>query len=134
MKRKIRQIDDLAESYVNSCVEIKDKIGLTDIDGIASIVKTWQNAVEEARVSSSNTATFYLNSGEVLSFQVHEAYLKPDSSLRGLVKDLEAAYKQCPIHPDDYRHSVLVLKVTSSSSSLSPLKKGKGHEDGSIFR
>ena len=35
--------------------------------------------------------------------------------MKGSVVDLEAAYKQCPIHPDDYRNSVSALKDPDSN-------------------
>ena len=75
LKRKIRQIDDMSESFVNSCVEIHDKVGLSTIDGIAAYVKCWHNAIDQARTSKGRTATFTLSSGKHHTFKVREEYL-----------------------------------------------------------
>ena len=69
VKRKIRQIDDLSESFVNSCVEIDDKVGLSTIDGIAAYVKCWHNAIEQAKSSKDKKASFMLSTGKCLDFK-----------------------------------------------------------------
>ena len=83
---------------------------MSTIDGIAAYVKCWHNAIEQAKLSKKNEASFMLSSGKRLDFKVREEYLGEGGNLKGSVVDLEAAYKQCPIHPDDYKNSVLVLK------------------------
>ena len=57
-----------------------------------------------------------LFSGKRLDFKVRDEYLGEGGRLKGSGVDLEDAYKQCPIHHDDYKNSMLVLKDLTYSS------------------
>ena len=88
---------------------------MSTIDGIAAYVKCWHNAIEQAKSSKDKRASFMLSNGKRLDFIVREEYLGEGGQLKGSVIDLEAAYKQCPIHPQDHKNSVLVMKDPESN-------------------
>jgi hypothetical protein len=83
---KVRGIDDLTESGVNSTFGTSNKLWLMDIDSIAATIRL----LEDIIVKGIRHIT--LRSGVIKSFRVHPSWLQVP--WQGKVTDLSQAYKQ----------------------------------------
>lgn len=87
---KVRAIDDMSESLVNSCFGSVYKLDLPGIDGVAILARTFVEGVQ-----SDGRVSFKLSDNSVLSGVLHPSLdLDRARSLRGRTLDLDAAYKQ----------------------------------------
>jgi hypothetical protein len=87
---KVRAIDDMSESLVNSAYGSSYKLDLPGIDGISTAARTWLESISDDR-----GVQFTLSDGTVLKGRLHHSLTLSDArSLRGRTLDLDAAYKQ----------------------------------------
>jgi hypothetical protein len=83
---KVRGIDDLTESGVNSTFGTSNKLWLMDIDSIAATIRLLEDIIVKG------TRQITLRSGIVKPFKVHPSWLQVP--WQGKVTDLSQAYKQ----------------------------------------
>jgi len=83
---KVRGIDDLTESGVNSTFGTSNKLWLMDIDSIAATIRLLEDIIVKG------TRQITLRSGVVKPFKVHPSWLQVP--WQGKVTDLSQAYKQ----------------------------------------
>ncbi|CAE7332700.1 PARP6, partial [Symbiodinium sp. CCMP2456] len=107
---KWRPIDDFSECGINACFGCFERISLKALDEITwACVQIFKCAVVRGDVS------FTLQDGSVLKGKLHSAWHDADR-VRPLSKtyDLKAAYKQMPLHPDERRKAIIILKNPST--------------------
>jgi hypothetical protein len=90
---KVRGIDDLTESRVNSTFETSDKLWLMDIDSIAATIRLLEDILVKGIRSIA------LRSGEVRTFKLRDSWL--NLPWQGRVTDLSQAYKQLFVSRND---------------------------------
>ena len=93
---KIRSIDDLLESGVNTTFGCQDKLVLHDVDFVAAMIRTIQSVLSGNESVCDSTGT-----PRVVS--THSAWNSGNTPIRewaGKTIDLSEAYKQCAVHPD----------------------------------
>ena len=87
---KIRSIDDMSESLVNSAYGSSYKLDLPGIDGISTTARSWLEAVNDDR-----RVHFKLSNGKRLKGVLHKSLdVEAAKTLCGRTLDLDAAYKQ----------------------------------------
>eukprot|EP00971_Amphidinium_carterae_P152058 3013877-Amphidinium_carterae.1 len=99
---RVRPIDDFARSLVNAAGTTREKIAPDSVDVIAA------TAAAAARITQTTAC--------------HSEYSEWESALQlsGRTLDLDAAYKQCPFHPQDRRFAVIaLLRVTGTMHFVS---------------
>jgi hypothetical protein len=100
---KLRAIDDMSESFVNSSYGSLESVNLGGIDEVASLSKLFLDMVDDDRVV---TAT--LGTGEVLNGKLHPSLsLEQARNIEGRTLDLKSAYKQLAISPNSAKHAVM---------------------------
>ena len=100
---KLRAIDDMSESFVNSSYGSLESVNLGGIDEVASLSKLFLDMVDDDRVV---TAT--LGTGEVLKGKLHPSLsLEQARNIEGRTLDLKSAYKQLAISPNSAKHAVM---------------------------
>ena len=105
---KIRPIDDYSDSCVNSCVTVRDKIPLSDVDWVCSVARCWALVLgTDAQTTVQDTE------GGSVTIKPHAEWQSCGVELHGGCFDLDAAYKQFPIHPD--HHHMAVFGVADDS-------------------
>ncbi|CAE6914886.1 PARP6, partial [Symbiodinium sp. CCMP2456] len=107
---KWRPIDDFSECGINACFGCFERISLKALDEITwACVQIFKCAVARGDVS------FALQDGSVLKGKLHSAWRDKDR-VRPLSKtyDLKSAYKQMPLHPDERRKAIIILKNPST--------------------
>ena len=101
----IRPVDDFSESLVNSAFGCGEKINLEGIDDVATTAKVMRRALAGLRTGK---AVVGKECGYDMVGNAHSAWRAAGGSvLLGRTLDLEAAYRQLPVHPDDHWCSVL---------------------------
>ena len=110
---KLRPIDDYSECKVNLAFGYCDKIDLRALDELIWVLRAWTTWV-----INRGTCEVTLNTGEVLSGSVHEAWQETTAAPMLSTMDLHAAYKQLPLSPSARAMSVVVL--------LNPITKSAG--------
>ena len=107
---KLRAIDDMSESLVNSAYGSSYKLDLPGIDGIATTARTWVESVGNDRI-----VRMKLSDGRVLTGPLHRDLSVEDAkALRGRTLDLESAYKQLLTAKASLWCSVLAVEEPSS--------------------
>lgn len=102
---KIRPIDDLSESLINSAYGSAFRLDLPGIDGITLLARTFLEAVRD-----DGTVQLKLSDGLVLKGVVHKSIsVAAARKLVGRTLDLEGAYKQMVIHKSSQWCSVLAV-------------------------
>ena len=106
-KDKVRAIDDLLESMVNSAWGSHEKLNLLDADSLAALVRLIE------KVYKHGGAEIVLRSGEVITITLHKSW-KACNSWRGRNVDLKAAYKQLGVSQRTQWASVICVFDTDS--------------------
>ena len=105
-QKKWRPIDDLSENHVNSTFGAFEKVALRALDEIV-----WVCSTIFRYASSRGDVSLTLSDGTCLSGKVHAMWEQSDN-IRPLTKtyDLRSAYKQLPLHPEEQRKAVIMLR------------------------
>ena len=101
---KLRSIDDLSESFVNSTYGSFESIDLGGVDEVAAVCKAFMDAVADDGAVEVDLGYKVLKGHLHKSLTVEEA-----RSLVGRSLDLKSAYKQQAIHPSSYKQSVTAV-------------------------
>ena len=109
-KIKIRQIDDLSEFMVNACATIGEKVEVDGVDKIANMIKMWADLIAKAKKDPHRKIRIKLSTGKELTGTMHNEFARKGMKLKGACLDLEAAYKQCPVHPSDHHCAIFAIK------------------------
>lgn len=107
-KDKVQPIDDFSAFFHNTCVVCMDKVAVSGVDGIASMVRMWAELIHEGCAKSDKAISIKLGSEEILQGKLHPDIWK--SSLAGTCVDLESEYKQLVVAPKHSSFSVLSLQ------------------------
>lgn len=111
---KIRPIDDMSESKVNSAYGSSYKLDLPGVDGISILARTLLECVHEDR-----SVRLDLSDGSELRGALHESLTLDEArSLTGRTLDLEAAYKQMMVAPSSLWSSVLAIEAPNGKKEL----------------
>ena len=103
---KVRAIDDLTESLVNSSFSSSYKLDLPGVDGVAVLARTMLDCVDEER-----TVVLTLSDGAKLSGKLHKSLSVIDArNLVGRTLDLDSAYKQMLVAQQSLWCSVLAIE------------------------
>ena len=104
-KGKLRPIDDMKENRLNDSFTCCDKIDLNAMDHIL-----WSLCVCVRHCIHSGDMDFRMSDGSRLRGSVHESWqgVEPNSKMTSF--DLASAYKQLPLHPDEYDCTIICLK------------------------
>ena len=105
-QKKWRPIDDLSENNVNSTFGAFEKVALRALDEIV-----WVCSTIFRYASSRGDVSLTLSDGTCLNGKVHAMWEQGDN-IRPLTKtyDLRSAYKQLPLHPEEQRKAVIMLR------------------------
>ena len=102
---KVRSIDDMSISLVNSGFAAGYRLSLDGVDGISTLSRTFLEAVQDDRKVAVS-----LSDGTMLSGTLHETLsLDEARDLCGRTLDLEAAYKQMLVRESSLWSSVLLI-------------------------
>eukprot|EP00438_Fugacium_kawagutii_P017155 Skav211198 [mRNA] locus=scaffold2111:119634:121253:- [translate_table: standard] len=111
---KIRPIDDMSESLVNSCYGSVYKLDLPGIDGVAVLARTFIESVHDDR-----KVRMKLSNGNVLSGLLHDSMTVDQArTLCGRTLDLDAAYKQILTSKSSLWCSVLAVESDLGEKKL----------------
>ena len=102
---KVRPIDDMKENRLNMAFSCGEKIDLHALDHTV-----WCLQVISRFCIHSGEMDFALSDGQRLRAQVHHTWKGLDPKLLTTAFDLESAYKQLALHPDEYDCTVVVLQ------------------------
>ena len=91
---KIRPIDDLTDSGLNSCVSVLDKVDVFDIDSLVNVVKLWSRCLR-----SEGAFAMELSTGERLEGCLHDGFKKEQKLLKGVVRPPLANIRDLQNHP-----------------------------------
>ena len=103
-KDKLRPIDNFKESSLNRTFGSVEKIELRAMEHVL-----WMSLVLMRFCRHLGEVAFTLSNGEVLEGSVHPAWNKVDFGLEATCVDMKSAYKQLPLHPDEYSRTVVSL-------------------------
>ena len=102
---KVRPIDDMSVSMVNSAFAAQYKLDLEGVDGISVMARTFVEAVQEDR-----SVSIELSDGSKLVGVLHDSFSIDDARrVCGRTLDLEAAYKQMLVRESSLWASVLLV-------------------------
>ena len=111
---KIRAIDDMSESRVNSAYGSSYRLDLPGVDGVSVLARTFVGATLDDR-----SVSLKLSDGSLLVGVLHESLTVEDArKLQGRTLDLEAAYKQMLTSKSSLWASVLAIDRPGSAKSL----------------
>ena len=109
-KGKVRVIDDLSESLINSCFGTFETVDLGGVDELAVLSRTWLQAISDDR-----KVCFKLSDGRVISGTLHASLtLACARALAGRTLDLESAYKQLLVRKANLWAAVLKIHNTDT--------------------
>jgi hypothetical protein len=106
---KIRAIDDLKESGVNTAFGCFDKIDFLDGDSLASVVRLVERCLKDSKVD------VVLRTKEIRTILVHPGWLKT-TKWQGKTFDLSAAYKQLAVNPEQLWSSIVAVWDTDNKA------------------
>eukprot|EP00438_Fugacium_kawagutii_P011611 Skav216067 [mRNA] locus=scaffold389:28036:29832:+ [translate_table: standard] len=103
---KVRPIDDLSESLVNSAYGSSYRLDLPGVDGISLVARTMIEAVKD-----DGTVVLTLSDGSSLNGYLHNSMsVREARTLVGRTLDLDAAYKQMLVAKQSLWASVLAIE------------------------
>ena len=102
---KVRPIDDMKENRLNQAFSSGEKIDLHALDHTIWCLQ----AVTRYCIHGGHM-DFCLSDGNRLKGMVHPSWLNSDPRLLTTAFDLESAYKQLALHPDEYDCTVVTLR------------------------
>ncbi|CAK9064419.1 unnamed protein product, partial [Durusdinium trenchii] len=105
-KHRIKTLD----SWMQKVVEDEDERELYDI--------TLREANEKGFCKHRGAIDFKLSDGSRLKGQVHESWSNAQGQFRMTSFDLASAYKQLPLHPEEYCCSIVTLKNPDTKSAV----------------
>ena len=110
---KVRQIDNLSESLVNTACGSSYKLDISGVDGISVLARTFVEAVQGEDVSITTTA------GSKWSDKLHPTWEPREArTLGGRTSDLAAAYKQMLVSKRSLWCSVLAVEDLAGEKRL----------------
>ena len=109
---KIRPVDDLSESLINSTVTETEKITLEGLDEICCLARFFAGATTDG----VRTYKLPTEDGTVFSGELHADC--HGGQARRVQLDLKSAYKQLACHPDDRWASVIAALDVESDKVL----------------
>ena len=104
-KNKLRPIDDFRENKLNESFSSGDKLDLHAMDQLL-----WTMVTLMVHCKHCGSVDFILSNGERLSGPIHASWSYANLQCELTAFDLESAYKQLPLHPQDRDCSVVTLK------------------------
>ena len=111
---KVRQIDNLSESLVNSAFAASYKLDLDGIDGISVLARCFAESV-----TSDGFVQIRLSDGSVRRGKLHSSFsVSSARSIGGRTLDLEAAYKQVLVAKSSLWCNVLAVEDPSGVKRL----------------
>ena len=112
---KVRPIDDMSISMVNSSFAAKYKLSLDGVDGISVMARVFLEAVDD-----EGNVSLEFSDGSVLTGKLHESLdVSMARSICGRTLDLEAAYKQMLVSRSSLWASVLMVPDATGSKHIS---------------
>ena len=112
-KDKVRPIDDFSQYFHNACVTSTDKVNVSGVDSIASMIRLWSKVITSAAGHKDHLFEITLSDGRTLQGRLHPDFWKCD--LAGTCVDLESAYKQLAVDPAHASLSIFALKNPDTS-------------------
>ena len=110
---KVRQIDNLSESLVNSAYGSSYKLDLAGVDGISVLARTFMEAVQGEKVCVTKSG------GGFLVGSLHPSWSSQEArEIGGRTLDLAAAYKQVLVAKRSLWCSVLVVEDPAGEKRL----------------
>ena len=111
---KVRAIDDMSISLVNSSFAVSYKLDLDGVDGISVLAKTMLDAVDGYR-----KVKLTLSNGKVLEGRLHNSFsIDQARDLCGRTLDLEAAYKQMLVRESSMWASILLVSKPGDGKKM----------------
>ena len=111
---KVRAIDDMTESLVNSAYGSQYKLDLPGIDGVSTTARTWLEGI-----GADRRIRFKLSDGKFLKGLLHHSLQVSDAmNLCGRTLDLDAAYKQLLTAKSSLWCSVLAVENMCRAKQL----------------
>ena len=104
-KNKLRPIDDFRENKLNESFSSGDKLDLQAMDQLL-----WTMVTLMVHCKHCGSVDFVLSNGERLSGPLHNSWSSANLQCEFTAFDLESAYKQLPLHPEERNCSVVTLK------------------------
>lgn len=103
-KGKLRLIDDFKENRLNQTYSSTERATLYAMDHLL-----WASLALMRLYSSGGEFVFELDDGHTLRGFVHKDWIDQEVLLHTTAVDLKAAYKQLPLHTQDYNKAVVAL-------------------------
>ena len=103
-KDKTRPIDDFRENTLNQTFGSVEKPELRTMDHVL-----WALAVLAQYLTFHEHMCFKLSDGSTLDGDVHEEWKKLKPTFKTTCVDLQSAYKQLAVHPDEHHRTVVTL-------------------------
>ena len=104
-KGKVRPIDDMKENRLNQAFSCGERIDLHALDHTV-----WYLQIITRYCVHGGDLDFSLSDGSRLRAATHPAWKGLDPKLLTTAFDLESAYKQLSLHPEEYNCTVVVLR------------------------
>lgn len=102
---KVRPIDDMKDNRLNQSFSSAEKIDLRALDETV-----WCLQIITRYCIHGGNVEFCLSDGSRINAAAHPAWKELDQNLLSTAFDLEGAYKQLALHPDEYDCTVVVLR------------------------
>ena len=106
---KVRAIDDLLESMVNSSWGSYEKLNLLDADSVAALIRHVEKVFKEKEISTVTRV------GTKVQTKLHSAWTT-SGNWQGRTVDLKAAYKQLCVKPECWWACVLAVYDSDNDS------------------
>ena len=107
---KIRSIDDLLESGINTLFGSHDKLVLMDTDTLSSIIRLLE------RIIKGETKDIVFQNGTIKTVNIHKDWQSQIFKWKGKTKDLSQAYKQLAVNENALWSSCIVVFDPYSNS------------------
>ena len=116
-RNKTRPIDDFRENTLNQSFGSVERPELRTMDHVL-----WSLVVLAQYISFHEHMRFVLEDGTVLEGDVHADWKKLKPVFKTTCVDLQSAYKQLAVHPEEHKRSVVTLGPQARRTGLLCLK------------
>ena len=93
---KVRPVDGFSEFFHNACVTSTDKVNVSGVDAIASLIRVWSMLISQGSRRPNRKILLRLSDGTTLEGTLHEDF--HEAPLEGTCIDLEKA-SSCRFYP-----------------------------------